>query len=299
METIHSKQDIRSIDNRLLVRAGGHITKQLLAKIASADKNISYIAIKKTAIASDIQKVFNDPRYSVMLSPKRKNNRVFTLIKKVLLPDKVVFELLKIKKDNPYTYHHILIISVLATTIALDKYIKHGYDARVVAPLGLIHDIGKSRIAANILDKRTPLTIKERDLLRTHPFIGYILLHYYYGKWHSKYEYASFEHHERLDGSGYPRKIRKMNRYAQLIAVIDVLDALTSIRPYRKTPFTLRSALDYLLEEAKNGRLNKKIVYLLIRYARSDKQRYRKLKVGQKKRDKPPAYNVYGKIARQ
>lgn len=123
-------------------------------------------------------------------------------------------------------------------------------------------------------------------------------MHYYFGRDYHKYDYSAFEHHERLDGSGYPRKIKRIDRYAQLIAVVDILDALISSRPYRKAPFTLRAALDLLiLDEARQRKLNKKIVYLLVSYARKDRPPLSELKVSTKRRDKEPAQNVYGKIA--
>jgi HD-GYP domain-containing protein (c-di-GMP phosphodiesterase class II) len=77
--------------------------------------------------------------------------------------------------------------------------------------------------------------------------IGYVLLHYYFGKDHKKYSFSSFQHHERLDGSGYPLGIKTLNKYSQLIGVVDALDALISERPYRRKPFSLRAATDCCL----------------------------------------------------
>ena len=107
--------------------------------------------------------------------------------------------------------------------------------------------------------------------MKSHPLTGYVLLHYYFGSGHRIVEDPSFEHHERLDGTGYPRRVRKMNKYSQVIAVADVFDALLSRRPYRREPFTLRAALDHLLDEARGGRLNPVFVLLLISYARKSK----------------------------
>jgi len=64
--------------------------------------------------------------------------------------------------------------------------------------------------------------------------IGYVLLHYYFGKDHKQYDFSSFQHHERLDGSGYPLGIKRLNKYSHLIGIVDILDALISERPYRK-----------------------------------------------------------------
>jgi len=136
----------------------------------------------------------------------------------------------------------------------------------------------------------------EYSTLKSHPLIGYVLLRYYCGKDHGRYDAATLEHHEKLDGSGYPRKLRKIKKYSQVIGIVDMLDALTSSRPYRKEPYTLRAALDCLLDEAKKGKLNRKIVHLLIAQARKSKPSLKILRVSVEKRDAPPRENMYGKI---
>jgi HD-GYP domain-containing protein (c-di-GMP phosphodiesterase class II) len=146
------------------------------------------------------------------------------------------------------------------------------------------------------LDKRSPITIQERHLLKAHPFIGYILLHYYFGKDYKKYAFSAFQHHEKLDGSGYPLGIKRLNKYSQLIAVVDTLDALISERPYRSRPYTLRAAIDHLLGEAEKGKFNKNFVYILIRYCRKEPSGT-KLILSKKGRDKEPDQNSYGKIS--
>ena len=150
------------------------------------------------------------------------------------------------KKVMPDTYHHILIIAILATKISLDHSQKNKYSPDMAMRLSLFHDLGKSRLPLRILNKRSPITSEERRILRTHPLIGYVLLHYYFGKEHKTYAFSSFQHHERLDGSGYPLGIKRLNKYSPLIGIVDTLDALISERPYRKNPFKLRAAIDSL-----------------------------------------------------
>ena len=163
--------------------------------------------------------------------------------------------------------------------------------------LSLFHDLGKSRIPLSILDKPTPITLQERQILSSHPLIGYVLLHYYFGKNHKSYDFSSFQHHERLDGSGYPLGIKTLNKYSQLIGVVDALDALISERPYRSKPFTLRAAIDLLLDEAEKGRFNKRLVRTLIIYSRKETPGA-KIIIGERGRDKAPSENSYGKTAK-
>jgi len=290
---MHFSKDIYAIDNKLLLKAGKNVNEQTLYKIAKIDKNIHYIKLANTAILKDIKHTLKDKRYKTIFSPKNINQKIIKLIKQISLPEKIVEELKKLKKEMTYTYHHILVITALSAKIALDKNIKDDYNPKTIIRIGLVHDIGKSRIPQNILNKRTTLTRMERKILKQHPSIGFLLLHYYQGRTHRKYDYASYEHHERLDGSGYPRKLHKINRHAQLIAVADTLDALIASRPYRKTPYTLRGALDHIMDEAKKGRLNKKIAYLLISYARKNKPKPNRMRISKEKRDKIPPRSVY------
>jgi HD-GYP domain-containing protein (c-di-GMP phosphodiesterase class II) len=214
------------------------------------------------------------------------------------MPEKILSELAFIKKLSPYTYHHILIIAVLAAKVSFDHSIKSKYAPDMAMLLSLFHDLGKSRIPLSILDKATPITIYERQVLSTHPLIGYVLLHYYFGEnHHKKYDYSSYQHHERLDGSGYPLGIKTLNKYSQLIGVVDTLDALISERPYRSKPFTLRAAIDLLLDEAEKGRFNKSLVKALIIYSRRENPGA-KIIIAERGRDKAPADNSYGKTAK-
>lgn len=291
--------DLYSLDKKLLFKAQQKITKLKLNQLAKANKKIDYVKISNTAILNDIRTSLKDKNYSIIFSPESINRKIINIMKKLNLPKLIISELLKIKRAMPYTYRHILLTAILGTKISLDKQLKGKYDPMKIARLGIVHDIGKSRIPLEILQKSTPLTKSEHEILKTHALIGYVLLHHYCGKNHHFYDYASFEHHERLDGSGYPRQIKKMNKYSQVIAVVDVLDALIACRPYRKTAFSLRAALDLLLEKAEQKTLNKRIVHLLISLARKTKPDLKELIISQTKRDKPPIKNVYGKIARK
>jgi putative nucleotidyltransferase with HDIG domain len=116
----------------------------------------------------------------------------------------------------------------------------------------LLHDMGKMGIPDEILQKPGPLTDDEWVIMRRHPEMAYQML--------SPIKYLQdaiiipYYHHERWDGSGYPHKLKgkEIPLHARLFAVVDVWDALTSDRPYRKR-MPNRDVIDYLQMEA--GRL--------------------------------------------
>ncbi len=106
-----------------------------------------------------------------------------------------------------------------------------------------IHDIGKLSIPAEILSRPTKLSDTEFSLIKEHPRIGYDILKDVI----TGYPLAEivYQHHERLDGSGYPRglKCEEILLEARIIAVADVVEAMASHRPYRPT-LGMEAALD-------------------------------------------------------
>lgn len=113
----------------------------------------------------------------------------------------------------------------------------------------LLHDIGKMGVPDHILLKPGPLTEEEREIMRRHPRYAYELL--------SNIAYLKpaldipYCHHERWDGSGYPRGLKgeQIPLAARIFAVVDVWDALTSDRPYRKA-WSKKKALAYMRKSA-------------------------------------------------
>ncbi len=290
------ENDLYAIDERLLVKADQVIHCNTLEQIAELSGKQVYKPIKNTWLMKDLIRTFQDKRYANILHPPEINKKVIHSIQHLEIPEKIFLELAFIKDKSPYTYDHILIISVVAAKISLDRSIKYVFETEMAIILSLFHDLGKSRIDNSILNKKTPLTIQEKSILGAHPLIGYILLHYYFGSSHHQFDFSSYQHHERLDGSGYPLGIKRINKYAQLIGVVDTLDALISDRPYRSRPYSLRAAIDFLLEEADKGKFNKSLVHALIIYARRATPGT-KIVIGEKGRDKAPEINSYGKIA--
>jgi HD-GYP domain-containing protein (c-di-GMP phosphodiesterase class II) len=290
------ENDLYGIDKRFIIEAGHIINSGTLKNIAGLSEHIRYVSIKDTRLMNDLIQAFKDKRYTNIFYPPETNMKIIRHIRRIKMPENILSELAHMKKVMPYTYHHVLIIALLATKTSLEDSLKNKYATEMAGRLSLFHDLGKTRIPLRILNKRSPLTREEHRILRTHPLIGYVLLHYYFGKYHKRYDFSSFQHHERLDGSGYPKGIKRLNKYSHLLGVVDTLDALISERPYRKKPFTLRSAIDFLLDESEKGRFDKGLVCTLIRYARKEGPGT-KLIIAAKGRDKEPAENCYGKTA--
>ncbi|MEI6153644.1 MAG: HD domain-containing phosphohydrolase [Deltaproteobacteria bacterium] len=155
---------------------------------------------------------------------------------------------LTVETRDPYTAGHQRKVSGLARTIAQDMRLsKDTVDNIRMA--GIIHDIGKISIPAEILSKPTKLTATEFSLIKVHSQTGYDILK----DAGLPYPIAEIvlQHHERLDGSGYPQGLRgdQILLEARIISVADVVEAIASHRPYRPGFGT-----DIALEEIEKNR---------------------------------------------
>ena len=97
----------------------------------------------------------------------------------------------------------------------------------------VIHDLGKIQVPAEILSKPTRLSRIEYELIKTHPEAGYTILKDVEFPW--PIAQMVYQHHERLDGSGYPRGLKDAEILigAKILAVADTVEAMASHRPYR------------------------------------------------------------------
>ncbi len=145
----------------------------------------------------------------------------------------------KVRSISEYTYTHSLNVSLLCSLLGSWLNLGHNHIEQL-SYCGILHDIGKSKISPEILNKPDALTEEEFDKIKQHPLIGYKMLE---GNKEISKDVALgvLMHHEREDGSGYPFgfKSERIHYYAKILAVVDTFDAMTSNRIYKKrqTPF--------------------------------------------------------------
>jgi putative nucleotidyltransferase with HDIG domain len=145
-------------------------------------------------------------------------------------------------KRDPYTADHQQRVSELACAIARElKLPQESIDALRFA--GMLHDIGKISITAEILNKPTKLDKLEMNMIKTHPQVGFEILKQVDFLW--PVADIVLQHHERLNGSGYPKglKDKEILYEAKILSVADVVEAMSSHRPYRPA-FEVAQALN-------------------------------------------------------
>ncbi|MFM8320044.1 MAG: HD domain-containing phosphohydrolase [Chloroflexota bacterium] len=149
-----------------------------------------------------------------------------------------------IDATDPYTRGHSQRVAEYSVAIAQEMGI-HGDLLMDIRIGSLLHDIGKLGVPDSILTKPGNLTDEEYEQMKKHPGIGYKIIEKVQ-MLHNMLP-CIVEHHERLDGTGYPMGLRgeQISQMGRIVAVADVYDALTTDRPYRKA-MDLETVLDYL-----------------------------------------------------
>lgn len=144
-----------------------------------------------------------------------------------------LFDLLHCMKSiDDSVYAHSINVALISR--AIGKWLKLPQaELNELTIAGMLHDIGKAEIPSEILNKTGKLTDEEFELIKSHALKGSKLLKK--AGFNSDIQFAALQHHERSDGSGYPRGLEadEISDFASIIAIADVYDAMTSARSYR------------------------------------------------------------------
>jgi putative nucleotidyltransferase with HDIG domain len=153
---------------------------------------------------------------------------------------------LAIEKRDPYTSGHQKRVAMVADAIAKQMGLPDE-EVNGVRVAAMVHDIGKISIPGEILSKPGRITDIEMSLIREHPRSGYDILKGIDFPW--PVSEMVIQHHERLDGSGYPQGLTSEDIYlgAKILGVADTVEAMISHRPYRAS-LGLDKALDEIRE---------------------------------------------------
>jgi putative nucleotidyltransferase with HDIG domain len=157
-----------------------------------------------------------------------------------------------VEARDPYTAGHQKRVAVISVAVAKELGLPEE-QIQGIYFASLIHDLGKIQVPSEILSKPGKLTRLEFDMIKTHSKVGYELLKEIEFPW--PIAEIVYQHHERVNGSGYPRKLKgnRISIEAKIIGMADVIEAISSHRPYRPA-----LGLDVALDEINK---NKGILY--------------------------------------
>ncbi|MCL6415312.1 DUF3391 domain-containing protein [Aestuariirhabdus sp. Z084] len=170
------------------------------------------------------------------------SKKAITSITDLILHDpETASNMLRITSHDFYTYTHSVNVGV--TSIMLAKAMFGQSDRHDMHELGagfFLHDLGKVNIRPEVINKPGKLTDEEMRHMRTHPFKGFKLLEKS-GELTEESRIIVLQHHERADGTGYPKQLRNkdIHIYGKICCMADVFDALTAERSYKQamTPY--------------------------------------------------------------
>lgn len=197
------------------------------------DEKSRVAAVKLVRKILTNQKKSNSPLDKVLVSEAR--STISNIIDQLLENSSMLVNMVDIRSLDDYLFGHSVNVCVLSllTGIAL------GYDRGRLMNLGmgaLMHDMGKTLIPAQILNKPGSLTDTEFNVISKHPEYGYTILANNSAYIKKITALVALQHHERYNGEGYPRGLSggRIHEFSQIVGIADVYDAMTADRIYRK-----------------------------------------------------------------
>ncbi len=168
-----------------------------------------------------------------------------------------------------YTATHMVNVATWMVPLAYAMGYHDTDELNHICQAGLLHDIGKMFVPTEILNKKGRLSEAEWAQIQKHPELGCEHLAKF-GKIHPLVHTITLEHHERMDGTGYPRKLRgdQMHRISKIAAVVDSFDAMTAFRPFKERTMSVEEALN-LIERETPQKYDPEVVQAWVKMLRS------------------------------
>lgn len=208
-----------------------------------------------------VESLAQNPRSEVLM--KETKQSVTDLTDVIMKNPTTFYGLMKINNYDYYTFTHSVNVATLSLALAMAAGID---DAKDLADLGLgsiLHDLGKSKVENNLINKPGKLTDTEYVKVKNHVILGYEML-----KGNKSIPersmYPLLQHHEKLTGNGYPNKLKasQIHIFGRISAIIDIYDALTTERAYKKA-FRPFDALTLITKT--EGEFDKELIAVFIK----------------------------------
>jgi putative nucleotidyltransferase with HDIG domain len=242
-----------------------YVQKHIQTIARSEDISIDDKAIIVYEKASSvIDEMFRNPES--LETAKNVKPVVDSFVHIILHDSKAVESLLKITAHDFYTHTHSINVSIY--TLSLGSFLGiEGENLKALGMAAVLHDIGKSKVDYEIINKNGKLSEVEFDKMKHHPAEGYAIA-IKLGINDKRILTGIRHHHEKMAGGGYPDGIKEdqISQFAKIIGVCDVFDALSTKRSY-KDPMSSFESLR-LMKQEMQGHLDMKIVDAFIKMLR-------------------------------
>lgn len=202
-------------------------------KTSAAEEGSAATSIYKEA-RQLTKSLLDDVRLGGVINTNQAKETVKDCVHSILRNPDALLWMSKMRDEHEYTAEHCLNVCILA--IAFGRHLgKEEAELEKLGLCGLLHDVGKMRVPEAVLNKVEPLTDKEFNMIKAHTVHGRNLLMSSPGIFNGAIDVA-YSHHERIDGKGYPRKLKAsgISDFSRIISIVDAYDAMTADRCYSK-----------------------------------------------------------------
>ncbi len=229
----HIEQDSQAPDSETSQTRINYINK------IPVDQELNNVRSAYKDACAQTSAIMDTIRLSGELDIKQVNQVVDDCVDSILRNSSALVWLTQIRNKDNYTAEHSLRVCIYAIALGRELGFRE-LELQNIGTCGLLHDVGKVRIPAELLTKQDSLTAEEIKIMQQHPVYGKKLLISKSGVYPGAVDVA-YCHHERLDGSGYPRGItaERIPYYAKIIGIIDSYDSMISDKAYSKGMTTL------------------------------------------------------------
>lgn len=198
----------------------------------------------KTRVAEGIQFIYSNTESKELADTT--NNIASNLMNAINSTDAIAVDISALKTSDEYTFKHSVDVATMSMVLAKQQGLsqKQIYEIGVA---GLLHDIGKTKIPLDILNKPARLTDEEFAVMKQHPVFGYRMIKDR-DEFSNEICMAVLQHHEKMNSKGYPVGFPsdKITQYARILTIADIYDALVTERPY-KSAFSQREAVEMIM----------------------------------------------------
>lgn len=226
--------------------------------------SVSFIPFKKKYKEAVIQfeKEFIKWESGASLDISKIRSIILPLVENILENRSLIFDLNSFSDPQKYLYHHCIATGLISSALASKLGFDRGY-ALQIAIAGALADSGMAKIPRRIRDKREALNELEFAEIRKHPIYSYNIIKDAPAL-KKEMKVAIYQHHERLDGSGYVegKRLGNISIFSQIIAVADTFHAMTSERIYRSKESSFK--VIEMIKESEFGKFEIRVVSSLI-----------------------------------
>ena len=232
---VFTTQTIFTTNKIKLVEKGARVNSALFERLVShklIPKLDQCLAVEDGVTTADLQEyarnlLDNDPNLAVLGGDQILKKRLLRIFSEITLLPPIVIKLTVAQKQRPEVFDHSIRVALIALYLAKRSLFMTEKNLITLATAAVFHDIGILHVSPELLVPGRRLKEAERHHLYAHPITGFLILREF-SDYHPEISRAVFEHHERLDGSGYPRAIKEaeISTHAQILMLAEVANTV-------------------------------------------------------------------------